>query len=260
MDDCRGRDVGAEAGSREGGAGTASGYRLHPADTVRCVSAANESRPDGLAIRRARTSDVPTIKSLVDFYAGKILLEKNLVTLYEAVQEFWVAERDDELIGCGALHVMWADLGEVRIEHGDVFGDAVNIAARIEAQAGPGEVLFGESVWLSMNRAGVRAEDLGPREFKGVPEPVRVFRLQRVRLPRGVDEALRELPSPERLEEAQSEVRGHLRDAMQAAMLRLEEVFPNVADRARLLLGAGLAAMAAIVVAVLLLIRLGGRP
>jgi amino-acid N-acetyltransferase len=78
------------------------------------VSAANDSRSDGLTIRRARTSDVGTIKSLVDFYAGKILLEKNLVTLYEAVQEFWVAESDDEVIGCGALHVMWSDLGEVR--------------------------------------------------------------------------------------------------------------------------------------------------
>lgn len=65
-------------------------------------------------VRRARTSDVPAIKSLVDIYAGKILLEKNLVTLYEAVQEFWVVELDGELVGCGALHVLWADLGEVR--------------------------------------------------------------------------------------------------------------------------------------------------
>ena len=65
-------------------------------------------------MRRARTSDVPAIKRLVDTYAGKILLEKNLVTLYEAVQEFWVAELDDEVIGCGALHVLWSDLGEVR--------------------------------------------------------------------------------------------------------------------------------------------------
>jgi amino-acid N-acetyltransferase len=74
-------------------------------------------RADGdqeLVIRRARTSDVPTIKALVDVYAGKILLEKNLVTLYEAVQEFWVAELDDEVVACGALHVMWSDLGEVR--------------------------------------------------------------------------------------------------------------------------------------------------
>lgn len=82
------------------------------------MSAADEnpgqSVADGVTVRRARTSDVPAIKALVDIYAGKILLEKNLVNIYEAVQEFWVAEEDDELIGCGALHVLWADLGEVR--------------------------------------------------------------------------------------------------------------------------------------------------
>lgn len=65
-------------------------------------------------VRRARTSDVPAIKELVDTYAGKILLEKNLVTLYEAVQEFWVAEWDGRVVGCGALHVLWSDLGEIR--------------------------------------------------------------------------------------------------------------------------------------------------
>ncbi|MFI5779808.1 amino-acid N-acetyltransferase [Nocardia sp. NPDC051570] len=65
-------------------------------------------------VRRARTSDVPAIKELVDRYSGKILLEKNLVTLYESVQEFWVAESHGQLVGCGALHVLWADLGEVR--------------------------------------------------------------------------------------------------------------------------------------------------
>jgi amino-acid N-acetyltransferase len=77
-----------------------------------------DAPPDGwsrdVAIRRARTSDVPEIKRLVDTYAGKILLEKNLVTLYESVQEFWIAEADDRVLGCGALHVLWADLGEVR--------------------------------------------------------------------------------------------------------------------------------------------------
>jgi amino-acid N-acetyltransferase len=65
-------------------------------------------------VRRARTSDVPAVKRLVDAYAGKILLEKNLVTLYEAVQEFWVAEHEGNVVGCGALHVLWSDLGEVR--------------------------------------------------------------------------------------------------------------------------------------------------
>ncbi|VBA37465.1 Amino-acid acetyltransferase [Mycobacterium attenuatum] len=60
---------------------------------------------------------MPAIKKLVDTYAGKILLEKNMVTLYEAVQEFWVAEHPEiqgKVVGCGALHVLWADLGEIR--------------------------------------------------------------------------------------------------------------------------------------------------
>ncbi|WP_028478615.1 amino-acid N-acetyltransferase [Nocardia sp. CNY236] len=78
-------------------------------------------------VRRARTSDVPAIKGLVDIYAGRILLEKNLVTLYEAVQEFWVAELDGRIVGCGALHVLWSDLGEVRTVavHPDVTGMGV---------------------------------------------------------------------------------------------------------------------------------------
>ncbi|MFM1725770.1 MULTISPECIES: amino-acid N-acetyltransferase [Rhodococcus] len=67
-----------------------------------------------MKVRRARTSDVPEIKRLIDIYAGKILLEKNLVTLYEAVQEFWVVEDAGSVVGCGAMHVLWSDLGEVR--------------------------------------------------------------------------------------------------------------------------------------------------
>ena len=72
------------------------------------------ARGSDVTVRRARTSDVPEIKRLVDTYAGKILLEKNLVTLYESVQEFWIAEAGGTALGCGALHVLWADLGEVR--------------------------------------------------------------------------------------------------------------------------------------------------
>jgi amino-acid N-acetyltransferase len=67
-------------------------------------------------VRRARTSDVPAIKAIVDIYAGsgRKLLAKELVTLYEDVQDFLVAERGGAVVGCGALHVLWADLGEVR--------------------------------------------------------------------------------------------------------------------------------------------------
>ncbi|MFE7118854.1 amino-acid N-acetyltransferase [Streptomyces sp. NPDC057654] len=99
-----------------------------------------------VTVRRARTSDVPALRRLIDSYVPDgILLDKAMVTLYEDIQEFWVAERalegaeaagdaedaEDgeaagsagdtaagvtaaEVIGCGALHVMWEDLAEVR--------------------------------------------------------------------------------------------------------------------------------------------------
>ena len=68
-------------------------------------------------IRRARTPDVRAIAGLVDINVGsRRLLGKATVTLYEDVQEFWVAERavDAAVVGCGALHVMWEDLAEIR--------------------------------------------------------------------------------------------------------------------------------------------------
>jgi amino-acid N-acetyltransferase len=67
-----------------------------------------------ITVRRARVADVRRIKELVDCYAGAVLLDKQLVTLYEDVQEFWVAERDGAVLGCGALHVLWEDLAEIR--------------------------------------------------------------------------------------------------------------------------------------------------
>jgi len=69
-----------------------------------------------VTVRPAKTADVLAIRDLVENYAGDgpRLLRKNTVTLYEDVQEFYVAEQDGKVIGCGALHVMWHDLGEVR--------------------------------------------------------------------------------------------------------------------------------------------------
>ncbi len=68
-----------------------------------------------ISVRPARTSDVKAIRELVDSYAAPgQMLSKETVTLYESVQEFLVAERDGKVVGCGALHVLWEDLAEVR--------------------------------------------------------------------------------------------------------------------------------------------------
>jgi hypothetical protein len=76
-----------------------------------------------------------------------------------------------------ALHVRVAlNLGEVRLDGGDIFGEPVNIAARIEALTPADTVYFSESVYLAMTKAEVRSEKVGTHELKGIPEPVTVYR------------------------------------------------------------------------------------
>ena len=66
-------------------------------------------------IRPARTADIKGIRAIIDEYAaGRRLLTKETVTLYESVQEFTVAEISEKIVGCGAVHVLWEDLAEVR--------------------------------------------------------------------------------------------------------------------------------------------------
>lgn len=70
-----------------------------------------------VTIRPARPADVRGIDALVEPLAREqILLGKDLVSYYEAVQEFMIAVDDatGDVVGCGALHVMWEDLAEVR--------------------------------------------------------------------------------------------------------------------------------------------------
>ncbi|MFY8197546.1 MAG: amino-acid N-acetyltransferase [Candidatus Planktophila sp.] len=68
-----------------------------------------------IEIRPARTQDIPGIRALIDTYTlGGRLLNKETVMLYEDVQEFTVAVENNIVVGCGALHVLWEDLAEVR--------------------------------------------------------------------------------------------------------------------------------------------------
>ncbi|MBU9888883.1 MAG: hypothetical protein KTQ49_03310 [Candidatus Omnitrophica bacterium] len=79
--------------------------------------------------------------------------------------------------------------GEVSIdEKEDVYGEAVNIAARIEKFCEPNEVFISESTYLAMNRSEINARDLGPLRFKNVSEDIRVFKVLREKQepPRGI--------------------------------------------------------------------------
>jgi len=73
------------------------------------------SASPSFVVRPATAADVRRIHELLEpFVQRRILLGKDLVVLYGSVQQFVVAEADGQVIGCGALHVMWEDLGEVR--------------------------------------------------------------------------------------------------------------------------------------------------
>jgi len=67
-------------------------------------------------LRPARTSDIVAIQAMrAPLVDSNVLLQHQLVSLYERVQEFVVAEtKDGRILAAGALHVMWGDLAEVR--------------------------------------------------------------------------------------------------------------------------------------------------
>ncbi|HYO58371.1 adenylate/guanylate cyclase domain-containing protein [Archangium sp.] len=69
------------------------------------------------------------------------------------------------------------NVGEVRLESNDVFGEPVNIASRVESIAEAGEVFFTEAVYLAMNKAEVPSQEVGSFELKGIPGKIRVFRV-----------------------------------------------------------------------------------
>lgn len=94
-----------------GGAGT-----HHRDDHVVLARRRSPDRsPSRVVVRRATTHDVRAIRDLVRPLAGdRVLLNKEAVAYYEAVPEFRVAEVDGAVVGCGAVHVMWDDLAEIR--------------------------------------------------------------------------------------------------------------------------------------------------
>lgn len=66
-------------------------------------------------IRRATVRDVPAITSLINHTAGQgLLLPKSLSQVYQNVRDFLIYEEEGEIIACGALHVLWEDLAEIR--------------------------------------------------------------------------------------------------------------------------------------------------
>ncbi len=68
-----------------------------------------------MKIRQAKVQDVKQMHRIIEFYAdNKEMLHRSLNSIYENIQEYVVAEYKGKIIGCGALHVSWDNLAEVK--------------------------------------------------------------------------------------------------------------------------------------------------
>ena len=68
-----------------------------------------------LTLRKAKAADTNHILELVNGLAkDQVMLPRSPAAVIENIRDFIVAEVDGAFAGCGALHVVWADLGEVR--------------------------------------------------------------------------------------------------------------------------------------------------
>jgi amino-acid N-acetyltransferase len=149
-----------------------------------------QQQREPVVVRRARVSDVRGIKSIIDTYVGRVLLAKELVTLYEDVQEFWVAEVDGVLLGCGGLHVLWEDIAEIRsiavLPH----------AARLGIGGYLVERLLSTARQLGLQRVFVLTFEtkffakFGFVEIDGTPVPAEVYEQMRHSADEGVAEFL----------------------------------------------------------------------
>jgi len=66
-------------------------------------------------IRNARLDDVPAIQELINSHAerGRMLF-RSMANLYESIRNFKVYQQDQQVVGCCALQVIWADLAEIK--------------------------------------------------------------------------------------------------------------------------------------------------
>lgn len=70
------------------------------------------------------------------------------------------------------------NLGDVIVEDSDIFGDGVNVAARLESMADPGGICISAAVREQIgDRLDLAYEDLGERQFKNISRPIRVYKI-----------------------------------------------------------------------------------
>jgi adenylate cyclase len=160
-------------------AGDVAGYsRLMGADEEGTLSRLNAHRRDFLEPKIAehrgrivkRTGDGILIEfgSAVDAARCAVEIQRGMIERNAPVPQ---DKRIELRIG---IHV-----GDIIIEEGDIFGDGVNIAARLESIAQPGGICISDDAYRQVrDRLDAAFQDAGEQELKNIARPVRVYRLE----------------------------------------------------------------------------------
>ena len=141
-----------------------------------------------VAALKARRQEI--LEPLIAQHHGrvvKLMGDGVLVDFASAVNAVECAAQLQEAMGAANARlsdnkkIVWRigiNLGDVMVEDGDLYGDGVNIAARLEGLAEPGDVFLSETVFGHVRgKVEVEFEDLGEQNLKNMAEPVRVYRL-----------------------------------------------------------------------------------
>src|SRR6202171_463887 len=105
--------------------------------------------------------------SIVDAVRCAVEVQRAMIDRGSAIEEY---QRIRFRIGI--------NLGDVIVENGDIFGDGVNVAARLEALAEPGGICISRSVRDQVrDRVAFAFEDLGEQQVKNIARPLHVYRL-----------------------------------------------------------------------------------
>ena len=132
----------------------------------------------------ATAAMVGALRGRVVHYAGDAVLAEfatasDAVTCAVLIQRS-LAERNADLPDEQALSFrIGVNLGEVIDDRSDIYGDGVNIAARLEAMAEPGGICVSDAIRTAVGkRVPVAFDDLGPCEVKNIPEPVHAWQVR----------------------------------------------------------------------------------
>ena len=123
----------------------------------------------GRVVKRTGDGAIVEFRSVVDAVSCAREIQSEMVERNSGLPD------DQKIVYRIGIHV--GDV--VEEEDGDLMGDGVNIAARLEGIAKPGAICLSEDAYRQVrSRLDLKVNDLGPTALKNIAEPVRVYSLE----------------------------------------------------------------------------------